>query len=409
SSAVDMLQTRDASTIQSMVDQFASISGVAYVVVYDPKGELLAHTFAPLVPTGLFDRNVVPGDAAQKIQEFSYPDPVSRASRAVIDVGVPVLAGRLGTVRVGMNRELIDAAAAVAGRSLLVVFGGFAVIAVLAGMLFARRITRPVSLLVRGSERVGRGDLSALVPVASSDEIGQLTETFNQTVVRLRGQVQSEAERDEERRKREELQRNITRFLDTATNIAEGDLTKRGEVSSDVLGSVVDAINLMVEEIETIVRDARQVTFQVGASANELIQASDQMATGAQGQSREASSVSGAVGELAHSVRRVAESADGSARAARETPDAAPHGDGSVRNSLEGMQRSRGEVQAIAKKIKSLGDRSLEISDIVNTIDGIASQTNLLALNASIEAAGAGEAGLRFAIVADEVRKLAER
>ena len=84
-------------------------------------------------------------------------------------------------------------------------------------------------------------------------------------------------------------------------------------------------------------------------------------------------------------------------------------GEQAVRDSLDGMQRIRGEVQAISKKIKSLGDRSLEISEIVNTIEEIASQTNLLALNAAIEAAGAGEAGLRFAVVADEVRKLAER
>jgi twitching motility protein PilJ len=66
-------------------------------------------------------------------------------------------------------------------------------------------------------------------------------------------------------------------------------------------------------------------------------------------------------------------------------------------------------VQVISKKIKSLGDRSLEISEIVNTIEEIASHTNLLALNAAIEAAGAGEAGARFAVVADEIRKLAER
>ena len=108
-------------------------------------------------------------------------------------------------------------------------------------------------------------------------------------------------------------------------------------------------------------------------------------------------------------MREVAATAEAAAAAARHTLEAARKGDLAVHDSLAGMQRIRGEVQIIAKKIKGLGDRSLEISEIVNLIEELASHTNLLALNAAIEAAGAGEAGLRFGVVADEIRKLAER
>ncbi len=409
SSGVDLLLTRDASTVQAIVDQFGAISGVKYVMVYDPEKTLVAHTFSPLVPPGIIEQNVVPGEAAQQSREISYPDPVTGAEQRIIDIGVPVLAGQLGTVRVGMDKSIITAAAAQAGRYLLLVFGGVALIAVLAGVLFAHRITKPVAQVVRVAERVGQGDLSKLVAVTSRDEIGQLAQTFNTSIVRLRALVQTEAERDEERRKREELQRNITRFLDAATEIAQGDLTKRGEVTTDVLGSVVDAINVMVGELATIIEGVREAAQQVYANANEMIGAMEQTATGAQTQSREAVGVSGAMEGLTRSMRQVAENAEASATAARLTLDSAAKGEEAVRASLAGMERIRGEVQGISKKIKGLADRSLEISEIVNTIEEIASQTNLLALNAAIEAAGAGEAGLRFAVVADEVRKLAER
>jgi len=409
SSSVDLLLTRDASTVQSAIDQFAAISGVQYVVVYDAGRHLVAHTFAPLVPAGLVEKNVVPGDVVQQVKDVQYTDPVTGTESHIIDIGVPVLAGQLGTVRVGMDRAIIEAAAAGAGERLLFIFAGAAVVAVLAGVVFARRISKPVGQVVRIAERVGQGDLSKLVPVTSRDEIGQLAHTFNDTVVRLRSLVQTEAERDDERRKREDLQRNITRFLDIATEIAQGDLSKRGDVTSDILGSVVDAINVMVDELGALIKDVRQSARQVSGSANDLIVTMDQMTAGAQAQSREAMGVSSAMEELTLSVRQVAENAEASASAARLTLDSAQKGGDAVKVGLVGMQRIRGEVQGISKKIKTLADRSLEISEIVNTIEEISSQTNLLALNAAIEAAGAGEAGLRFAVVAEEVRKLAER
>lgn len=91
------------------------------------------------------------------------------------------------------------------------------------------------------------------------------------------------------------------------------------------------------------------------------------------------------------------------------TQDIAEKGAEVIQQSANGMREIASDIDGSSQLIAKLGERSQQITAIVNTIGGIADQTNLLALNAAIEAVRAGEQGRGFAVVADEVRQLAAR
>ena len=265
-----------------------------------------------------------------------------------------------------------------------------------------RRLFSPLFTLSNAMEKVQEGDYDIRVDIKSSDELGYLGSGFNEMLDRITKYIQTEE--DQQR-----IQNQSIALMDVVSQAAEGDMTVEAEVTADELGAIADAFNMMTMSIRELVEDIRHAGESIVDATEQLKSASERTNEGAMIQIK----VLNETAEKIKTFKELSLSASSRANDATMVTDAAANiaenGMKMLEETIESMFNVRRYSQMASKKVKSLGERSMEIGEITNVISEISYQTNLLALNAAIEAARAGEYGHGFAVVADEIRKLAER
>ncbi len=182
--SVQALVADDFLVLRQMVNSMASEPDVLYAMIHDPSGRLLVHS--NMQETGKTYTDRLSQQAA--VSERPLVQEVWNTGLTAYDFAVPiyVLNERRAVARVGISLER-ELAGIRRTRNLVL---GLGVMAFGVGLALAfwqaRSVTRPISQLVQGAQKIAAGNLDRTIPVRGEDEVGRLGEAFNRMGESLR-------------------------------------------------------------------------------------------------------------------------------------------------------------------------------------------------------------------------------
>jgi signal transduction histidine kinase len=254
--ATDLILVNDLYALHQLLSKTqANNVNVRYAFIVDAKGQVLAHTFGEGFPADLLNANSALPEAHHRTTILTTDE------GKVWDTAAPIFEGRAGAARVGLSEAGVRQAVDTVTGQLLLTTVLVSVIGITAAAFLTWVLTRPILLLARAAQAVGRGDFTPHVRRWADDEIGDLAESFNAMTQALGKAEEERAEREQLRARyvsgvitaQEEERKRIARELHDSASQSLTSLMVGLRALSDTCDSPV--IQQRAEELRSVAAD----------------------------------------------------------------------------------------------------------------------------------------------------------